>query len=134
MQDIDAWVATMPYSLSQPGWDSVNSQDFNVLVDKAQQAVLTNLSNQISGDATLTQIMQGWTSSVTKDGWAMAGGFQQRRGVREEMAKIYSAAPADATAPTFSGMPDDLARNCWPTALTQQLAPSSPGPTRVLGH
>lgn len=108
MQDIDAWVATMPYSLSQPGWDTVNSQQFNVIVDNAQQAVLTNLSNQIASDTTLSQIMQSWTTSVTKDGWAMAGGFQQRLGgIREEMAKIYSAAPADATAPTFGGLPDD---------------------------
>lgn len=108
MQDIDAWVATMPYSLSQPGWDTVNSQQFNVIVDNAQQAVLTNLSNQIASDTTLSQIMQSWTTSVTKDGWAMAGGFQQRLGgIREEMAKIYSAAPADATAPTFGGLPND---------------------------
>lgn len=108
MQDIDAWVATMPYSLSQPGWDTVNSQQFNVIVDNAQQAVLTNLSNQIASDTTLSQIMQSWTTSVTKDGWAMAGGFQQRLGgIREEMAKIYSAAPADATSPTFGGLPDD---------------------------
>jgi len=138
MQDIDAWVATMPYSLSQPGWDSVNSQDFNVLVDKAQQAVLTNLSNQISGDATLTQIMQGWTSSVTKDGWAMAGGFQQRLGgVREEMAKIYSAAPADATAPTFSGMPDDpraqLLANSVDTATRTIIARADAGAGALTG-
>lgn len=138
MQDIDAWVATMPYSLSQPGWDSVNSQDFNVLVDKAQQAVLTNLSNQISGDATLTQIMQSWTSSVTKDGWAMAGGFQQRLGgVREEMAKIYSAAPADATAPTFSGIPDDpraqLLANSVDTATRTIIARADAGAGALTG-
>lgn len=125
MQDIDAWVATMPYSLSQPGWDSVNSQQFNVIVDNAQQAVLTNLTNQISGDATLTQIMQAWTTSVTKDGWAMAGGFQQRLGgVREEMAKIYSAAPADATAPNFGGLPDD--------ARAQMLANGVDAVTRTI--
>ena len=108
MQDIDAWVATMPYSLSQPGWDSVNSQQFNAIVSNAQQAVLTNLTNQIASDTTLSQAMQGWTNSVTKDGWSMAGGFQQRLGgVREEMAKIYSSAPADATAPSYGGLPDD---------------------------
>ncbi|WP_298702103.1 DotA/TraY family protein [uncultured Variovorax sp.] len=108
MKDIDAWVATMPYSLSQPGWDTVSSQQFNIIVDNAQQAVLSNLSSQIANDTTLSQIMQGWTNSVTKDGWAMAGGFHQRLGgIREEMAKIYSSAPADATAPTFSGLPDD---------------------------
>ncbi|GAA5787241.1 DotA/TraY family protein [Chitiniphilus shinanonensis] len=138
MQDIDAWVATMPYSLSQPGWDSVNSQDFNVLVDKAQQAVLTNLTNQISGDATLTQIMQGWTSSVTKDGWVMAGGFQQRLGgIREEMAKIYSSAPADATAPTFSGMPDDpraqLLFNSVDTATRTIIARADAGAGALTG-
>jgi conjugal transfer/type IV secretion protein DotA/TraY len=135
MQDIDAWVATMPYSLSQPGWDSVNSQDFNVLVDKAQQAVLTNLSNQISGDATLTQIMQGWTSSVTKDGWAMAGGFQQRLGACAKRWPRFTARPPPMQPHRPSAACRmTLARNCWPTALTQQLAPSSPGPTRVLGH
>lgn len=125
MQDIDSWVATMPYSLSQPGWDSVNSQQFNVIVDNAQQAVLTNLTNQISGDATLTQIMQTWTTNVTKDGWVMAGGFQQRLGgIREEMAKIYSAAPADATAPTFGGLPDD--------ARAQMLANGVDAVTRTI--
>lgn len=125
MQDIDAWVATMPYSLSQPGWDTVNSQQFNVIVSNAQQAVLTNLSNQIASDTTLTQIMQSWTNSVTKDGWAMAGGFQQRLGgIREEMAKIYSAAPADSTAPTFGGLPDD--------ARAQMLANGVDAATRTI--
>lgn len=108
MQDIDAWVATMPSDITKPGWETVDSQQFNVIVDHAQQAVLTNLSNQIANDNTLTGAMSGWTNSVTKDGWAMAGGFQQRLGgIREEMSKIYSSSPADSTSPAFNELPDD---------------------------
>lgn len=108
MQDMDNWVSTMPSDLAQPGWNTVDSQQFNVIVDHAQQAVLTNLSNQIASDNTLSTAMKGWTDSVTKDGWAMAGGFQQRLGgIREEMAKIYSGSPADSTSPSYNELPDD---------------------------
>ena len=32
MQDIDNWVATMPSDIGQPGWDSVQSSQFNSIV------------------------------------------------------------------------------------------------------
>lgn len=108
MKDIDAWVSTMPYSVTQPGWNNINSQTFNQIVDKAQQAVISNLGNQIANDTTLSSIMKGWVDSVGKDGWAMAGGFQQRLGgLREEMSKIYASSPGDATGPDYSVLPSD---------------------------
>lgn len=113
MKAIDEWVADWPADLDVPDgqtptWDSVKSDTFNQIVNTAQSAMTTELVAQINNDTVLKKILDKYTSDITKDGWAMAGGFYQRLGgLREEMAQIFSEVIYDATKPDLSTLPSD---------------------------
>ena len=46
--------------------------------------------------------MERFTTDITKDGWAMAGGYYQRlSGIREELRKIYAEPLGEVTQPAL---------------------------------
>lgn len=110
MADLDTWVKTWPSDTTQPGWDTVSSDRFNVIINQAQSTLTESLASQIANDTTLRQIMAKYTNDVTKDGWAMAGGFYQRlSGIRQEMGSIFAEPVAVATQPDLNTLPRDSA-------------------------
>ncbi|GGM30820.1 membrane protein [Pseudomonas asuensis] len=121
MADIKAWVNTWPTDINQEGWDTVKSNQLNIIVNEAQNTLTAALTQQIVQDATLNSIMQTYVKDTTSDGWMMAGGFYQRlSGIREEMGKIYAEPVAFATLPTLTSLTRDprgaLAYNSYTTA------------------
>lgn len=110
MADIDAWVNTWPTDITKTGWDAVNSDRFNSIINQAQNTLTQNLTSQMTNDTTLQQIMAKYVDDVTKDGWAMAGGFYQRlSGIRQEMGTIFAEPVAVATQPNLNMLPRDAA-------------------------
>ncbi|HMY90758.1 MAG TPA: DotA/TraY family protein [Nitrosomonas sp.] len=111
MSDIREWVASWPSELSvadgeTPTWDSVSADRFNAILNDAQASMISELNAQINNDTVLKKIMEKYTSDITKDGWAMAGGFYQRMGgLREEMGDIFSEAVYTASKPDLSAVP-----------------------------
>lgn len=100
MKQIDQWVATLPPSYDAPGWENVDSKQFNTIVNTAEQNLKQNLAAQMNGDTTVSTIMKKYVNDVTKDGWAMAGGWYQRiGGLREQMTKIYTSPVGTVSEP-----------------------------------
>jgi conjugal transfer/type IV secretion protein DotA/TraY len=107
MADVETWVAEWPTTANEPGWDNVQSNRFNQIVNEAQSAMMTSLTAQIAADSTLKTIMQQYVNDITADGWALAGGFYQRlSGMRQEVAQIYGENVAQATAPNLNSLPN----------------------------
>ena len=113
MSDIREWVASWPSELSvadgeTPTWDSVSADRFNAILNEAQSSMITELNAQINNDTVLKKILEKYTTDITKDGWAMAGGFYQRMGgLREEMSDIFSESVYTASKPDLSAVPGD---------------------------
>jgi hypothetical protein len=61
MTDIDNWVATMPSDWTQPGWNNVNSAQFNSIVKTREDALVAQITAQASGSE--ASINNGWTPS-----------------------------------------------------------------------
>lgn len=132
MTDTEAWVAEWPETINESGWENVNSDRLNSIVNQARSTLTATLRAQIEGDDTLRQIMQQYVGAVTKDGWSMMGGFYQRLGgIRQEMANIYSETAAAATAPNLNSLPSgphaSLAVNSYTTVYNTVLSKSLAG-------
>lgn len=107
MQEIDVWVNQWPAHANED-WSGVHASKFNNIVDNAQSRMLATLKAKMESDTTLKTIMDKFTKGITKDGWAMAGGYYQRlSGVREELRKIYSESPGHITSPALGWLPKD---------------------------
>lgn len=109
MQDIDTWVATMPSDINQPGWDKVLSSKLNSIVKAREDQVVTAIANQMtSSEGAVNTGITAFIDSMTKEGWAMAGGWYQRVGLlRSKISTITSEAVGNVTTPSLSGLPDD---------------------------
>lgn len=132
MQDIEEWVGEWPATINDAGWENVKSDRFNQIVSQAQSTLTSSLAAQIAADTTLQQIMQKYVSDITKDGWAMAGGFYQRLGgIREELGRIYSENVAQATEPNLNTLPQgphsSLAVNSYATVYNTIISKSLSG-------
>ncbi len=132
MTDIEAWVGEWPATAIEPGWDNVQSNRFNQIVNEAQSAMMASLTAQIAADSTLKTIMQQYVNDITADGWAMAGGFYQRlSGMRQEVAQIYSENVAQATAPNLNSLPNgphaQLAQTSYTTVYNTIVSKSLSG-------
>ena len=104
---IDLWVESWPTDVNKD-WSAVSVNEFNDIVEKAQAALVNTLEKKINDDKSLSELMDKFTSDITKDGWAMAGGYYQRlSGIREEMRKIYSESPGLVTQPALGSLPSD---------------------------
>lgn len=104
---IDFWVESWPTDVNKD-WAAVSVNEFNDIVETAQVALVNTLEKKINEDKSLSELMDKFTHDITKDGWAMAGGYYQRlSGIREEMRKIYSESPGLVTQPSLGSLPSD---------------------------
>ena len=111
MLQIDAWVNHWPADINSD-WTDISVGQFNDIVNQAQGAMLSDLRGRVQSDNTLKDLMARFTGDITKDGWAMAGGYYQRlSGIRDEFRKIYSEPPGNVTAPALRWLPDDAKGN-----------------------
>lgn len=118
--ELDAWVGEWPTSINETGWGNVDSNRFNLIVNKAQSTMVAELVNMMHADTSLKVIMEKYLADVTNDGWMMAGGFYQKMsGIREEFSKIYAESAGDVSPPLLTSLPHDaaglLARNSLDT-------------------
>lgn len=132
MADIEQWVGEWPATINESGWENVTSDRFNQIVNQAQSTLTASLTAQIAADTTLQQIMQKYVTDITKDGWAMAGGFYQRLGgIKEELGRIYAENVAQATAPNLNTLPQgphsSLAANSYTTVYNTIISKSLTG-------
>lgn len=132
MRDIETWVGEWPATINDSGWENVQSDRFNQIVNQAQSTLVSTLSNQINSDTTLQQIMKQYVTDITKDGWAMAGGFYQRLGgIKQELGRIYAEPAAQATAPNLNTFPQgphsSLAANSYTTVYNAIISRSLAG-------
>lgn len=118
MQSIDSWVNTWPTDVNKD-WSAVSVGQFNTIVDNAQATMLSDLKARLNSDNTLKTLMERFTTDITKDGWAMAGGYYQRlSGIREELRKIYAESPGEVTQPALGWLPDDAKGNLVRQSMT----------------
>lgn len=120
MQDIDNWVATMPSDINQSGWDTVESKKFNSIVQARENQVAGNITAQMTGS---TGAVNGGVStfltSLTDDGWAMAGGWYQRVGLlRSKLASITNESIGSVTQPSLSSLPSDARASLLKNSVT----------------
>jgi conjugal transfer/type IV secretion protein DotA/TraY len=109
MQDIDNWVATMPSDINQPGWDAVQSSQFNTLVKTREDQVAGNITGAMAGgQGAVDSGVTAFLTSLTNDGWSMAGGWYQRVGLlRSKLSTITNEPVGSVTQPSLSSLPSD---------------------------
>ncbi len=120
MQDIDNWVATMPSDIGQPGWDSVQSSQFNSIVKNREDQVVTAIANQITAsEGDVNGGVNAFIADMTKGGWALAGGWYQRAGLlRSKLSTITSESVGNVSSPSLSGLPDDARSKLLSNSVT----------------
>ena len=108
IQDIDNWVATMPSDVNQSGWDAVQSSQFNTLVKTREDQVAANITSDMTGDSAVNSGVTSFLTSLTNEGWSMAGGWYQREGLlRSKLSSITSESVGTVTQPSLSSLPTD---------------------------
>lgn len=109
MSDLDNWVATWPATLNETGWDGVDSNQFNMIVNAWESKVTTAVTSSITNDTSgVDSSLNTFANSLTSDGWAMAGGWYQRIGyIRGKIGSVISEPVGTVTEPSFSGLPND---------------------------
>lgn len=120
MQEIDQWVNTWPSDINQPGWNAVDSDKFNTIVKKYEDQVATNLAASISGDqAGVDAGLTAFSTALTSDGWAAAGGWFQRVGmVRGQISNVMSESVGSVSAPSLSALPSDARASLLTNSVT----------------
>jgi len=120
MQDIDNWVATMPSDINQPGWGNVQSSQFNSIVKSREDQVVAAIANQMTAnEGSVNTGVTAFVDSMTKEGWAMAGGWYQRVGLlRSKVSTITSESVGNVTTPSLSGLPADARSSLLKSSVT----------------
>ncbi len=120
MQDIDNWVNTMPSDVSQPGWTNVQSSQFNTIVKNREDQIVAAIANQMtSGESAINNGVTAFIADMTKEGWAMAGGWYQRIGLlRTKVGTITSESVGGVTTPSLAGLPDDARSSLLKASVT----------------
>ncbi|MGE8060255.1 DotA/TraY family protein [Pseudomonas sp. NPDC089547] len=106
---LDAWVRSWPETINDSGWDAVDSDRFNVIVNEAEQKVATDLFTQVSSDkGDVDSGIKDFLDTLTDDGWAAAGGWFQRVGmVRGQISGVLSEPVGTVSAPSMGALPAD---------------------------
>ena len=109
MLDIDNWVNTMPSDINQPGWENVQSAQFNTIVKNREDQVAAAIANSVTtSEGSVNVGVTAFVDEMTKGGWAMAGGWYQRVGLlRSKVSAITGESVGAATTPSLAGLPDD---------------------------
>lgn len=109
MTDIDHWVATMPTDWNQPGWDTINSAQFNQLIKAREDALVAKITAESSNnESAINDGANAFISAIADEGWASAGGWYQRSGaIRKEISSLIQETAGSATEPSMTGLPED---------------------------
>ncbi|MBK4987438.1 DotA/TraY family protein [Pseudomonas sp. S36] len=109
MQDLDAWVNRWPYTINDPGWDAVNSNELNNIVQKWEKQIATDLAAEVTnGQGGVDSGLKGFIDTLTVDGWAAAGGWFQRVGmVRGQIMGVLAEPVGTVGPPSLGGLPAD---------------------------
>ncbi|PPU93072.1 type IV secretion system protein DotA-like protein [Xanthomonas populi] len=111
MAALDQWVNTWPTRVSADSWNTVNSAEFNRIVNESEERVASTLAdNATSSETALGTGMNAFVNSLTLDGWASAGGWFQRVGmVRGQLSGIFAEPAGSVSPPTLTGLPNSAA-------------------------
>lgn len=120
MAELENWVNTWPSDINQPGWDAVDSNQFNIIVKKYEDKVATDLSSSVTGNqAGVDSGLTAFANSLTSEGWSAAGGWFQRVGmVRGQIANVMSEPVGSVTAPSLSALPADARATLLSNSVT----------------
>lgn len=120
MAELENWVNTWPSDINQPGWDAVDSNQFNIIVKKYEEKVATDLASSVTGtQAGVDSGLTSFANSLTSDGWSAAGGWFQRVGmVRGQIADVMSEPVGSVTAPSLSALPADARSTLLSNSVT----------------
>ena len=120
MAEIDNWVNTWPESINEPGWDNVNSDKFNTIVNKWEEKVATDLVSQVSADQSgVDNGIKDYMEALTSTGWADAGGWFQRVGmIRGQISNILSEPVGSVGAPSLTALPADSRASLLTNSVT----------------
>ncbi|ANN80835.1 DotA/TraY family protein [Bordetella flabilis] len=108
MADIKSFVDSWPTSINADGWDRVDSSTFNDIVKRHEDRIATQLLNSLSQQqGAMDKGMETYLNdTLSKGGWASAGGWFQRVGMaRGTLAQIFAESVGSVSAPTTSGLP-----------------------------
>ena len=109
MAELDSWVNQWPTSINDDGWDKVNSDRFNTIVNKWEEKVATDLVAQVSSDqGGVDNGLRDYVKALVANGWADAGGWFQRVGmIRGQISGVLSESVGSVGAPSLSALPAD---------------------------
>lgn len=108
INDIDQWVDSdaFPTRIDELKADTLSSSKLNDLIENRRKAILSGLK-QTSESIKLDEPLNNYVTSITKDGWANAGGWYQKIGaIRTAMNQSLSQNMATATGPALDQLPD----------------------------
>jgi conjugal transfer/type IV secretion protein DotA/TraY len=112
MAEIDAYVAGFPSaSTFNSNW-TIDSSEFNDIIAYAEKAIIDDLRAVFEeSGTTFESAMRAYIASLTREGWAMAGGWYQRVGaIRSAMVRQLSEPVGTTVGPNFDSLPDDARR------------------------
>ncbi|MFK2912795.1 DotA/TraY family protein [Pseudomonas sp. 3HC3] len=120
MGELDKWVNSWPATINDPGWDKVDSNRFNTIVRTQEDQIATNLVKEVTdGQSDVDSGLKGFLDTLTKDGWAAAGGWFQRVGmVRGQIANVLAEPVGSVGAPSLAGLPSDARFSLLSNSLT----------------
>lgn len=120
MAELDSWVNTWPVSINEDGWDQVNSDRFNTIVNKWEEKVATDLVSQVSSDQSgVDGGLTDYMDALTKDGWSGGGGWFQRVGmVRGQISGVLSEPVGSVGEPSLTALPNDARSQLLRSSVT----------------
>jgi conjugal transfer/type IV secretion protein DotA/TraY len=105
---LNTWVSTWPNTIEDEGWQNINLQQFNTIVNEAQDNLIGEMNTKIGENKKMAGILKTYLDDLTVDGWAMMGGFYQRMGdARALMGSFYSEPVMTIIPPELSALPND---------------------------
>ena len=121
-QNIDAWVASdeeFPVSATSESWNKLNISKLYQIVEQSENSisgmvktkaneylnVTVDADGRMSSDGKMKNALNSMVTSLTAEGWSMAGGWFQRLGtVRSRLNSIFEAPTGTASKPTLDGL------------------------------
>lgn len=109
MTELDTWVRSWPATINDSGWNAVDSNQFNIIVNNAEQQVAEQLFSQVNTDqGDVNTGIKDFLDTLTDDGWSAAGGWFQRVGmVRGQIAGVLAESVGSVSAPSLGALPAD---------------------------
>lgn len=107
--ELDRWVNNWPTDINQPGWENVDSDEFNQIVGKYEDRIAIELVEAVTNEQNgVDSGLEGYLNAITQEGWAGAGGWFQRVGmVRSQIANVIAEPLGTVTQPSLSALPSD---------------------------